>query len=156
MAEARELSEHERDPRAGLRAQDSKGSRRSATGSKRAQAPLVPRINRRQGRHHRDPPGTGGDEAGLFAADLFKMYSRYAESHRWKVDLLRERDRARCFKEVVFEFAVGRLLAAEIRDGVHRCNASPNRGQVASTLDGTCVMPEAEEVTSPSTRAAQG
>ena len=40
--------------------------------------------------------GTGGDEAGLFAADLFRMYSRYAETHNWKIEVhVAQRDRHR-------------------------------------------------------------
>ena len=46
--------------------------------------------------------GTGGDEAALFAADLFRMYTRYAERQNWKSESSAERDRHRRYKEIVF------------------------------------------------------
>ena len=50
--------------------------------------------------------GTGGDEAGLFASDLYRMYTRYAEAHRWKTDMIDFHDTGvGGFKEVVFEIA---------------------------------------------------
>ena len=106
MTEARELAEHERDPEMQAYARqefEKQQAERDRLEGELKQA-LVPKdptddkdviIEIRQ--------GTGGDEAGLFAADLFRMYSRYAESRRWKVDLLSENVTERGgFKEVVF------------------------------------------------------
>ncbi len=61
--------------------------------------------------------GTGGDEAGLFAADLFRMYTRYAELQGWKTEILSQNDTGiGGFKEVIFQVArPGRLLAPEVR-----------------------------------------
>src|SRR5437764_4429988 len=71
--------------------------------------------------------GTGGDEAGLFAADLFRMYSRYADSQRWKVDLLSENVTERGgFKEVVFEVrGRGAYSRLKFENGVHRVQRVP-------------------------------
>ena len=60
--------------------------------------------------------GTGGDEAAIFAADLFRMYTRYAEEQRWKNEILSENAiGVGGYKEVIFEIQrQGRLLEAEI------------------------------------------
>src|SRR3981081_3839847 len=94
MTEARELADHERDPemqayaRQEFEKQQAERDRLPG-GLQNALVPKDPTDDKDVVVEIRQ--GTGGDEAGLFAADLFKMYSRYAESRRWKVDLLSER-----------------------------------------------------------------
>src|SRR3989442_5768567 len=124
MAEARELADHERDPEMQTYARkefdNQQGERDRLEGE--LKVALVPKdptddkdviVEIRQ--------GTGGDEAGLFAADLFKMYSRYAESRRWKVDLLSESpSEGGGVKKVVFQNpGRGAYLRLKIEKGGH-------------------------------------
>ena len=95
--------------------------------------------------------GTGGDEAALFAADLFKMYGRYAESRRWKVDLVSESQTERGgFKEVVFEIrGKGAYARLKFENGVHRVQRVPEteaQGRIHTSTATVVVMPEAEDV----------
>src|SRR5271165_1575390 len=66
--------------------------------------------------------GTGGSEAALFAGDLFRMYSRYAELHRWKVDVLSESEgEAGGFKEIIANVnGKGVFARLKFESGVHR------------------------------------
>jgi peptide chain release factor 1 len=95
--------------------------------------------------------GTGGDEAGLFAADLFRMYTRYAEQRKWKVELLDMSEGERgAYKEVVFVVR-GRDAYGELRheSGVHRVQRVPateNQGRIHTSAATVAVLPEAEEV----------
>src|SRR3989475_2543204 len=154
MAEARELSEHERDPemQAYARQEFEKQQAERDRLEGELKLALVPKdptddkdviIEIRQ--------GTGGDEAGLFAADLFRMYSRYAESRRWKVDLLSENVSERGgFKEVVFEGrGRGAYSRLKFENGVHRVQRVPEteaQGRIHTSTATVVVMPEAEEV----------
>ena len=62
--------------------------------------------------------GTGGDEAALFAADLFRMYWRYAERMRWRIEVLDQNETAgHGFKEIVFEVHRRRVHAVEVQVG---------------------------------------
>ena len=95
--------------------------------------------------------GTGGDEAALFAGDLFRMYSRYAEDKRWKVELLSSHEtELGGFKEVIFEVQgedVYRRLKFE--SGVHRVQRVPETetsGRIHTSTATVAVLPEAEEV----------
>jgi peptide chain release factor 1 len=95
--------------------------------------------------------GTGGDEAGLFAADLYRMYTRYAESRGWKVELvdMSEGDRG-AYKEVVF-VVKGRDAYGDLRaeSGVHRVQRVPateSQGRIHTSAATVAVLPEAEEV----------
>ncbi len=95
--------------------------------------------------------GTGGDEAGLFAAELFRMYTRYAESRGWSVELihLSEGDRG-AFKEVVFVVR-GRNAYGDLRheSGVHRVQRVPvteSQGRIHTSAATVAVLPEAEDV----------
>jgi peptide chain release factor 1 len=95
--------------------------------------------------------GTGGDEAGLFAADLFRMYARYAESRRWTVEVVdrSEGERGSC-KEVVFVVR-GRDAYGDLRNesGVHRVQRIPvteSQGRIHTSAATVAVLPEAEEV----------
>jgi peptide chain release factor 1 len=95
--------------------------------------------------------GAGGDEAALFAGDLFRMYSRYAESQNWKTTLLSSNNLGiGGFKEVVFEIAgqnVFKTLKHE--SGVHRVQRVPTTeksGRVHTSTATVAVLPVAEDV----------
>ena len=95
--------------------------------------------------------GTGGDEAGLFAADLFRMYSRYAEQQRWKLDVLSSSDSgAGGLKEVIASIE-GRGVYSRLKyeSGVHRVQRVPATeasGRIHTSTATVAVLPEAEEV----------
>ena len=95
--------------------------------------------------------GTGGDEASLFAGDLFRMYSRYADLHGWTVDILSASEgTAGGFKEVVAEVQ-GRGVFARLKyeSGVHRVQRVPDtetQGRIHTSAATVAVLPEAEEV----------
>ena len=95
--------------------------------------------------------GTGGDEAALFAADLFRMYTRYAERRRWKTEILSmtETDGGG-FREVIFEVS-GKGAYSHLRyeSGVHRVQRVPvteSQGRIHTSTASVAVLPEAEEV----------
>ena len=95
--------------------------------------------------------GAGGDEAGLFAAELFRMYSRYAEEKRWRVEMMSENPSGvGGIKEVTFAVkgkgAYGRL---KYEAGVHRVQRVPvteSSGRIHTSAVAVNVLPEAEEV----------
>src|SRR5437667_7251298 len=154
MAEARELAEQERDPemQAYARQEFEKQQAERDRLEGQLKLALVPKdptddkdviIEIRQ--------GTGSDEAGLFAADLFRMYSRYAESRRWKVDLHSENVTERGgFKEVVFEVrGRGAYARLKLENGVPRVRRVPPteaQGRIHTSTATVVVLPEAEEV----------
>jgi peptide chain release factor 1 len=95
--------------------------------------------------------GTGGDEAGLFAADLYRMYARFADQRGWKLELmdLSEGERG-AYKEVVF-IVRGRNAYGDLRaeSGVHRVQRVPateSQGRIHTSAATVAVLPEAEEV----------
>jgi peptide chain release factor 1 len=95
--------------------------------------------------------GTGGDEAGLFAADLFRMYSRYADNNRWHVDVLSHHESgAGGFKEIIFEVrGKGAFSRLKYESGVHRVQRVPlteAQGRIHTSTATVAVLPEAEEV----------
>ena len=95
--------------------------------------------------------GAGGDEAGLFAADLFRMYSRYAESNRWKVDILSSNESGiGGYKEIIFEVAgQGAYSRLKYESGVHRVQRVPateSQGRIHTSTATVIVIPEQEEV----------
>jgi len=95
--------------------------------------------------------GTGGEEAALFAADLFRMYTRYAENKGWKVDLIDMNDTGiGGLKEVIFmlqgDEAYGNM---KYESGVHRVQRVPkteSSGRIHTSAASVVVLPEAEEV----------
>jgi peptide chain release factor 1 len=95
--------------------------------------------------------GTGGDEAALFAADLYRMYSRYAERHRWKTEVLSATETdGGGFREIIFEVK-GRDAFSHLRyeSGVHRVQRVPvteSQGRIHTSTASVAVLPEAEEV----------
>lgn len=95
--------------------------------------------------------GTGGDEAALFAAELFRMYSRYAERQNWKTKILSSNQIGiGGFKEVIFEID-GKSVYANLKyeSGIHRVQRVPETeksGRVHTSAATVAVMPEAEEV----------
>ena len=94
--------------------------------------------------------GTGGDEAALFAGDLYRMYTRYAEAHNWKTDLLNtHRTGVGGFKEVIFEIAGrGAYSRFKYESGVHRVQRVPKtetQGRVHTSAASVVVLPEADE-----------
>ncbi|MCC5916497.1 MAG: peptide chain release factor 1 [Cryomorphaceae bacterium] len=95
--------------------------------------------------------GTGGDEAAIFAGDLFKMYSRYVEKRGWKMEVLSENEgTAGGYKEVVFEVqGEGAYGILKFESGVHRVQRVPateTQGRVHTSAATVAVLPEAEEV----------
>ena len=154
MAEARELAEHERDPemQAYARQEFEKQQAERERLAQELKAALVPKdpndekdviVEIRQ--------GTGGDEAALFAADLFRMYGRYAESRRWKVDIVSESVTERGgFKEVIFEVrGRGAYSRLKFENGVHRVQRVPEteaQGRIHTSTATVVVLPEAEDI----------
>jgi peptide chain release factor 1 len=95
--------------------------------------------------------GTGGDEAALFVADVFRMYSRYAETQRWKVEILSSNPTGiGGFKEVIALIeGKGAYSRLKYESGVHRVQRVPateNSGRIHTSTITVAVMPEAEEV----------
>jgi peptide chain release factor 1 len=94
--------------------------------------------------------GTGGDEAALFAGDLFRMYVKYAESKRWNVEVLSASEgTAGGYKEIIAEVE-GRGAYARLKyeSGVHRVQRVPStetQGRVHTSAATVAVMPEAQE-----------
>ncbi|MGD0059169.1 MAG: peptide chain release factor 1 [Verrucomicrobiia bacterium] len=95
--------------------------------------------------------GTGGEEAALFAGDLFRMYSHYADGQGWKIELMDTSPSERGgFKEIVFSM-LGQDVYKKIRyeSGVHRVQRVPEteaQGRIHTSTASVAVLPEAEEV----------
>ena len=95
--------------------------------------------------------GTGGDEAGLFAADLFRMYSRYAEGQRWRIDVLSSSEgTGGGIKEVIVSIeGKGVYSRLKYESGVHRVQRVPATeasGRIHTSTATVAVLPEAEDV----------
>jgi peptide chain release factor 1 len=95
--------------------------------------------------------GTGGDEASLFAAEMFRMYLRFAEQHRWKVQVLSESETSvGGLKDVTAIFEGDRVYSMlKYESGVHRVQRVPateTQGRVHTSAITVAVLPEAEEV----------
>jgi peptide chain release factor 1 len=95
--------------------------------------------------------GAGGDEAGLFAASLHRMYTRYAEKRGWKTDLLSAHDTGiGGFKEVVFEVAgKGAYSRLKYESGVHRVQRVPiteSQGRIHTSTATVAVLPQVDDV----------
>jgi peptide chain release factor 1 len=95
--------------------------------------------------------GTGGDEAALFAADLFRMYTRYAERSRWKTEVISATETdGGGFREIIFEVrGKGAYSHLRYESGVHRVQRVPTterQGRIHTSTASVAVLPEAEEV----------
>jgi peptide chain release factor 1 len=95
--------------------------------------------------------GTGGEEATLFAADLFRMYSRYAEDRKWNTDILSSSPTGvGGFKEVIFLVeGAGAYSRLKYESGVHRVQRVPvteSSGRIHTSAVTVAILPEADEV----------
>ncbi len=95
--------------------------------------------------------GTGGDEAALFAADLFRMYTRYAEARGWKTEILSQNETGiGGFKEVIFEVrGKGAYSRLKYESGVHRVQRVPateSQGRIHTSTATVAVLAEVDEV----------
>jgi peptide chain release factor 1 len=95
--------------------------------------------------------GAGGDEAALFAADLFRMYSRYAQAKGWAVDIVDSNESSiGGFKEIIFEVkGRGAFSRLKYERGVHRVQRVPvteSSGRIHTSTATVAVLPEAAEV----------
>lgn len=95
--------------------------------------------------------GTGGDEAGLFAADLYRMYTRYAEQQGWKTEVLSSHPTGiGGFKEIIFDVKGGGPFSRfKFESGVHRVQRVPvteSSGRIHTSTATVAVLPEMDEV----------
>jgi peptide chain release factor 1 len=95
--------------------------------------------------------GTGGDEAGLFCADLFRMYSRYAETLKWKVEIMSSSETGvGGFKEVILSIqGKGVFSQLKYEAGTHRVQRVPTtetQGRIHTSAVTVAILPEAEDV----------
>jgi peptide chain release factor 1 len=95
--------------------------------------------------------GTGGDEASLFAQDIFRMYSRYAESQRWRVEVLSSSESGVGGIKEVIAMVEGQKVYSKLKyeSGVHRVQRVPateQQGRIHTSAITVAVMPEADEV----------
>lgn len=95
--------------------------------------------------------GTGGDEAAIFAGDLFRMYSRYAEERRWKVEVLSQNEGEHGgYKEVIARIiGAGAFSRLKFESGAHRVQRVPeteSQGRVHTSAATVAIMPELDEI----------
>ena len=95
--------------------------------------------------------GAGGDESALFAADLFRMYSRYVQSKNWKIDIINSNESGiGGFKEIIFEIkGKGAFSRFKYEMGTHRVQRVPvteSSGRLHTSTATVAVLPKAEEV----------
>ncbi len=96
-------------------------------------------------------PGTGGEEAALFAADLLRMYQRYAENHGWQLEILdlQESDLGGIREVVAHIRGEGVFARLKFESGVHRVQRVPeteSQGRIHTSAATVAVLPEAEDV----------
>ncbi len=95
--------------------------------------------------------GTGGDEAAIFAGDLYRMYSRFAESKRWKVEVMNENEGDHGgYKEIIVKISGKEVFSnLKFESGAHRVQRVPeteSQGRVHTSAATVAVMPEVDEV----------
>jgi len=95
--------------------------------------------------------GAGGDEAAIFAADLYRMYTRFAEGRRWRVEVISQSDGTLGgVKEAIFKVkGEGAFGAMRWESGVHRVQRVPvteSQGRIHTSAATVAVLPEAEEI----------
>ena len=154
VGEALELQRHETDGDIVAMAAEEEAAQRALeeTAHERLRALLVPTDPNDE----RDVvveirAGTGGDEAAIFAADLFRMYGRYAERQRWGVEVLDSSESGtHGFKEVIFEVhGHGAFSKLKFESGVHRVQRVPeteSQGRIHTSAASVVVLPEADDV----------
>src|SRR4030081_2518083 len=153
LADAKQLSEGDDAEMRGLaRGEGAELPARAGELTTRLRAQLVPR----------DPldeknvileirAGEGGEEAALFGADLYRMYARYAERHRWKTEILSQSESEKGgFKEIIFKVSGrGAYSKLKFESGVHRVQRVPAteaQGRIHTSTATVAVLPEAEDV----------
>lgn len=151
---ARELAaESDGDDRAAFEAEASEHEQRAIELAEQLRGLLIPRDPY----DHKDViveirAGAGGDEAGLFAGELYRMYRRFAESRGWKVEELSTSEQtAGVVKEVTFQLTGGDGIYSILKheSGVHRVQRVPvteSSGRIHTSTASVVVMPEAEDV----------
>ena len=152
--EARAMARKEKDPEMVeyLRAEEREAQARAAELEKQLEQLLVPKDpNDERNVVVEIRGGTGGQEAALFAGDLFEMYRRYAERRRWKSDVLSSSPSdLGGFKEVALEIqGKGAYSRLKHESGVHRVQRIPvteSGGRIHTSTATVAVLPEAEEV----------
>ncbi|WP_461211507.1 peptide chain release factor 1 [Desulfocurvus sp. DL9XJH121] len=95
--------------------------------------------------------GTGGEEAALFAADLFRMYSRYAEERGWKMEIMSSSDTGTGgYKEIIASISGDRVYShLKFESGIHRVQRVPateSQGRIHTSAVTVAILPEAEDV----------
>ncbi len=153
-AEWRALAKDEQDPEMGeeLRREADAADRRAQELHAAVEALLVPTDpNDARNVIVEIRAGTGGQEAALFAGELFEMYQRYAERRRWKSEVLSSSpSELRGFKEIVLEIrGKGAYSRLKRESGVHRVQRIPvteSGGRIHTSTATVAVLPEAEEV----------
>ncbi|MDP1659673.1 MAG: PCRF domain-containing protein, partial [Methylotenera sp.] len=95
--------------------------------------------------------GTGGDESGLFAGDLFRMYSRYAERQKWKVEIMSANEgEMGGYKEIIAKIeGYGAYSKLKFESGGHRVQRVPDtetQGRIHTSACTVAVLPEADEI----------
>lgn len=95
--------------------------------------------------------GTGGDEAGLFAGNLFRMYQHYAEKNDWKIEIMSSNPQGiGGFREIIFSMAGDEVYGSmKFEAGVHRVQRVPTTeasGRIHTSAASIAVLPEAEEI----------
>jgi len=153
-AEWREMARDEKDQdlAAELRSEAAAAEQRSADLKAKFEALMIPKDpNDEKDVLVEIRAGTGGQEAALFAGEIFEMYQRYAEAQRWKVDVLSSSPSdVGGFKEVVLEVrGKGAYSKMKHESGVHRVQRIPvteSGGRIHTSTVTVAVLPEAEEV----------
>ncbi len=154
IAETREMLAQESDPEMKQMAQEELHSleQRFAQAEQDLKVLLIPKDpNDEKNVILEIRAGTGGDEASLFAAELFRMYSRYAEGQRWKVEVLSSSESGVGGLKEVIAMIEGRGAYSKLKyeGGVHRVQRVPEteqQGRVHTSAVTVAVMPEAEDV----------
>jgi peptide chain release factor 1 len=152
--EARLMAKEERDPEMVefLKSEEAAADRRASELEKQLELLLIPKDpNDEKDVVLEIRAGAGGQEAALFAGDLYEMYQRYAERHRWKTDVLSSSPSdLGGFREMVLEVnGKGAYSRLKHESGVHRVQRIPvteSGGRIHTSTATVAVLPEAEEV----------
>jgi peptide chain release factor 1 len=152
--EARSLARDERDPesQAFFHDEGERAAQRARELEQRLEVLLLPKDpNDEKDVVLEIRAGAGGEEAALFASDLYEMYRRYAEGHRWKTDVLSSSPSdVGGFKEVVVEVRGDRAYSRlKHESGVHRVQRIPvteSGGRIHTSTATVAVLPEAEDI----------